>query len=219
MTLDGVTKAKVLHRDISFQNIRVNENNEPIICNFDIAIESNSKASRLQERTGTVQFMAIGILNGESHRAFHDCESVYWLYSIALLRKRASPKVEKYVEAIMDSSKELFDLGLAKIGFMACMLSFNTLGADAREQKIMEDLRPKNAMEKDLVECLIDLTDYFYRHYHASPEQTAGCFKACSDIIDTAVDRAKCKESSRRRAAKKKAKTVRQPFPVGIFVI
>lgn len=97
----------------------------------------------------------------------------------------------------MDSSRELVDLGLAKFGFMGCMLSFNTLGADAREQKIMEDLRPKNAMEKDLVECLIDLTDYFYRHYHASPEQTAGCFKACSDIIDTAVDRAKCKESSR----------------------
>lgn len=197
MILDGVTKAKVLHRDISFQNMRVNENNEPIICDFDMAIEANSKASGLRERTGTVQFMAIGILNGESHIAFHDCESVYWLCSMALLRKRASYKVGKYFEAIMDSSKELFDLEIAKIGFMGYMLVFNTLGADARDERIMEDLRPENAMEKDLVECLIDLTDYFYRHFRASPEQTAGCFKACSDIIDTAVDRAKCKESSR----------------------
>lgn len=70
--LDRVTKAKVLHRDISFQNMRVNE-------------------------TSTVQFMAIGILNGESHRAYRDCESVYWLCSIALLRKRSSPKVERFV--------------------------------------------------------------------------------------------------------------------------
>ena len=77
MILDGVTKANILHRDISFQNIRVNENNEPIICDFDIAIEPNSKASGLRERTGTVEFMAIGILRGESHQVYHDWESVY----------------------------------------------------------------------------------------------------------------------------------------------
>ena len=194
MILDGVTKAQVLHRDISFQNMRVNENNEPIICDFDMAIEPNSTAWGLRERTGTVEFMAIGILNGESHRAFHDCESVYWLCSIALLRKCASYKVKRYIEAIMDSSKELFDLGSIKTSFMAYM---QTLGADAREERIMEDLQPKNIMEKDLVKCLINLTNYFFRHTHASPEQTAGCFKACSDIIDTAVDRAKYKESSR----------------------
>ena len=77
MILDGVNNANVLHRDISFQNMRVNENNEPIICDFDMAIEPSSKASGLRERTGTVEFMARGILNGESHGAFHDCKSVY----------------------------------------------------------------------------------------------------------------------------------------------
>lgn len=61
MILDGVTKANVLHRDTSFQNMRVNENNEPIICDFDMAIEPNSKTSELRERTGTVEFMARGV--------------------------------------------------------------------------------------------------------------------------------------------------------------
>ena len=197
MILDGVTKAKVLHRDISFQNMRVNENNEPIICDFDMAIEPNSKASGLPERTGTVQFMARGILRGESHRAFDDCESVYWICSIALLWNLASCKVKTYIEAIMDSSQELRNVGLAKEAFVGYMFFFNTLGTDAREEGIMEDLRPKNTMEKDLFKCLIDLSDYFYRHSRASPEQTAGCFKACSDIIDKAIDRAKIEKSSR----------------------
>ena len=195
--LDGVTKAKVLHRDISFQNMRVNENNEPIICDFDMAKEPNSEDLGLRERTGTVEFMAIGILNGESHRAFHDCESVYWLCSIALLWKRASYKVKIFIEPIMDSSRELYVLGLAKLAFVGYMVRFNRLGADDREKKILEDLRPKNTMEKDLFECLIDLTDYFDSQSDALPEQTAGCFKACSDIIDRSVDRAKSKESSR----------------------
>ena len=168
--------------------------------------EPNSKASGLRERTGTVEFMARGILNGESHRAFHDCESVYWLCSIALLRKRASYKVEKHIEYIMDSSRELYDFGLAKEAFVGYMFMFNTLGADVRGKGIMEDLRPKNTMEKDLVQCLINLTDSFYRHSRASPEQTAACFKACSDIIDRSVDRAKSKESSRANEDEKPPK-------------
>lgn len=38
--------------------------------------------------------------------------------------------------------------------------------------------------------------DYFFRHIHISPKQTIGYFKAYLDIIDTAVNRAKYKESS-----------------------
>lgn len=76
MIFDRITKTKILYKDISFQNMRINKNNEPIICDFDIVIESNSKTLGLQERMGTVQFMIIGILNGESHQAFHNCKSI-----------------------------------------------------------------------------------------------------------------------------------------------
>lgn len=47
--------------------MRVSKNNKPIICDFDMVIEFNSKALGLWERTGVVEFMAISILNGESH--------------------------------------------------------------------------------------------------------------------------------------------------------
>lgn len=77
MVIDGVTKANVPHSDISFENMRVNENNEPVIYDFDMAIETSSRALGLRERTGTVQFMARGILKKEPHQAFHDCESIY----------------------------------------------------------------------------------------------------------------------------------------------
>lgn len=153
-------------------------------------------------------------MSGESHQAFHDCESVYWLCSIALLRKHSSSKVKKYVERIIDSSQGLDDVEVAKMGFMAYLLWFNKLGAEAWKKIITEQVQPKNTVEKDLFECLIDLTDYFYSQPPALPEQTAGCFKACSDIIGTAVDRTKGKESSRvnedEEPPKKKAKTVRQ---------
>lgn len=83
MILDGVTKA-IVPRNISFQNMRVNKNNEPIICDFDMAIKPNSKTSGPWDRRGTVRFITRDILKGKPHRAFHDCESVYWLYFIAL---------------------------------------------------------------------------------------------------------------------------------------
>lgn len=107
------------HRDISFQNMRVNANNEPIICDFDMAIEPNSKVSGLRKRTGTVQFMARGILGGESDRAFHDCESVYWICSIALLWKRAACKVKTYIEAMIDSSQQLRNVFASKEAFVS----------------------------------------------------------------------------------------------------
>lgn len=85
------------------------------------------------------------------------------------------------------------------------------LRADTWKKKIMEHLRLKNIMKKDLVKCLIKLTDYFYRHIDISSKQLANYFKACSDIFNKTIDKAKCKELSRTNEEKplKKAKTVR----------
>lgn len=67
MILNGITKAKIFHKDISFQNMRINKNNKLIIYHFDIAIEPNSITSELQEKTSTIKFIAIDILNRESY--------------------------------------------------------------------------------------------------------------------------------------------------------
>lgn len=100
-----------------------------------MAIEPNIKTSGVYERTGIVEFTARGILSGESHRAFYNCKSVYLLCLlcfIALLWKRARSKVEQCIEAITDSSKELNDIKMAKMGFMSYIIWFTTLGADTR---------------------------------------------------------------------------------------
>lgn len=157
MIFNRVTKARVFYRDISFQNMRVNENNEPIIYNFDMAIEPNSKTLGLLKKTGTVQFMARGILHGESHRVFDDCESVYSICSIALLWNLASCKVKTYIEAIINSSQELSNVRLAKETFVDYMSLFNMLRAHAQKERIIGDLRPKNTMKKDLFKCWINL--------------------------------------------------------------
>lgn len=167
-----------------------------------MVIEPNSKTSRLREKMGTVQFMTIDILNGESYQAFHNCKSIYQLCFIALLQKHTSLKIEKYAEAIIDSSKKLFDLVLAKIGFIGYLLILSTLRADVWKKKIMKHLRPKNIIKKNLVKYLIELTDYFYRHVDISSKQLANYFKAYSDILNTTVDRAKCKKSSRANEKK-----------------
>lgn len=116
---DGVTKANFFHKDISFQNMGVNENNELIICDFDMAIEPNSKVSELCERTKTIKFNARGVLSRKSHQVFHDRKFVYWLYSIALLQKYSISIMEKYVERIIDSSQKLIGVKVSKISFMA----------------------------------------------------------------------------------------------------
>lgn len=72
MILDRITKAKVIYRDISFQNMKVNENNEPIICDFNMAIESNGKTSGLREIMDIIKFMIINILNEKSYQTFYN---------------------------------------------------------------------------------------------------------------------------------------------------
>lgn len=39
--------------------------------------------------------------------------------------------------------------------------------------------------------------DYFFRHIYISPKQMAGYFKACLDIINIAINRAKYKKSNK----------------------
>ncbi|KAG6269237.1 hypothetical protein E4U48_004343 [Claviceps purpurea] len=81
-------KAGILHRDISINNLMVREESgmEGFIIDLDLAIEMNRAntvtdvAERSQRtRTGTRAFMAIGILEGETHTFLHDLESFFWV--------------------------------------------------------------------------------------------------------------------------------------------
>ncbi|KAM9873871.1 hypothetical protein VDGL01_12050 [Verticillium dahliae] len=82
---ESLHKAGFLHRDISVNNLMINEDdNNPswpsFLIDLDLAIkESREAASGAKGKTGTRAFMAIGALLGEQHSFMHDLESFFWV--------------------------------------------------------------------------------------------------------------------------------------------
>ncbi|KAK0726803.1 hypothetical protein B0T26DRAFT_638800 [Lasiosphaeria miniovina] len=82
---ESLRKAGVLHRDISINNLLINEDtNNPssrsFLIDLDLAIkEDREGASGSKGKTGTRAFMAIGALLGEQHSFMHDLESFFWV--------------------------------------------------------------------------------------------------------------------------------------------
>ncbi|RFU72772.1 serine threonine- kinase sgk2 [Trichoderma arundinaceum] len=78
-------RAGLLHRDISINNLMVNEEEEDpsrraFLIDLDLAIEERrTAASGAKGKTGTRAFMAIGVLYGEQHSYIHDLESFFWV--------------------------------------------------------------------------------------------------------------------------------------------
>ncbi|KAI1086862.1 hypothetical protein F5B19DRAFT_487152 [Rostrohypoxylon terebratum] len=78
-------KASILHRDISINNLMINEDNSNpswtgFLIDLDLAIkEQREGASGAKTKTGTRAFMAIGTLLGHQHNFMHDLESFFWV--------------------------------------------------------------------------------------------------------------------------------------------
>jgi serine/threonine protein kinase len=77
--------AGLLHRDISINNLMVNEDDRnpswrAFLIDLDLAVrEQRENASGAKGKTGTRAFMAIGALLGEQHSFMHDLESFFWV--------------------------------------------------------------------------------------------------------------------------------------------
>ncbi|KAJ2985587.1 hypothetical protein NUW58_g5449 [Xylaria curta] len=82
---ESLHKAGILHRDISINNLMINEDdNNPswpsFLIDLDLAIQKQREgASGAEGKTGTRAFMAIGALLGEQHSFMHDLESFFWV--------------------------------------------------------------------------------------------------------------------------------------------
>ncbi|RYC78653.1 hypothetical protein BFJ63_vAg18473 [Fusarium oxysporum f. sp. narcissi] len=82
---ESLHKAGLLHRDISVNNLMINEDDDnpswpSFLIDLDLAIkESREAASGAKGKTGTRAFMAIGALLGEQHSFMHDLESFFWV--------------------------------------------------------------------------------------------------------------------------------------------
>ncbi|KAI5924800.1 hypothetical protein F4810DRAFT_663412 [Camillea tinctor] len=78
-------KANILHRDISVNNLMINEDSSNpswpgFLVDLDLAIyEQRERASGAKGKTGTRAFMAIGVLRGKQHSFMHDLESFFWV--------------------------------------------------------------------------------------------------------------------------------------------
>lgn len=81
----SLQKAGILHRDISVNNLMINEDKEnpswpSFLIDLDLAIrEPRDGASGANGKTGTGAFMAIGSLLDEKHSFMHDLESFFWV--------------------------------------------------------------------------------------------------------------------------------------------
>ncbi|KAF6796951.1 hypothetical protein CSOJ01_13092 [Colletotrichum sojae] len=82
---ESLYKAGILHRDISINNLMINEESgnpswPAFLIDLDLAIrEPREGASGAKGKTGTRAFMAIGALLGEQHSFMHDLESFFWV--------------------------------------------------------------------------------------------------------------------------------------------
>jgi hypothetical protein len=76
---------KILHQDISENNIIITElltKEAPKgrLIDLDLAKELDSMPSGARHRTGTMQFMAIEVLEGKGHTYRHDLESFFYVF-------------------------------------------------------------------------------------------------------------------------------------------
>ncbi|WVN86082.1 uncharacterized protein L203_101240 [Cryptococcus depauperatus CBS 7841] len=78
---ESLLQADFLHRDISINNLMIDEDNDnAFLIDLDLAIRvSRITASGAKGMTGTRASMAIGILLGDEHSFMHDLESFFWV--------------------------------------------------------------------------------------------------------------------------------------------
>ncbi|OAA34974.1 serine/threonine-protein kinase Sgk2 [Metarhizium rileyi] len=78
-------KAGILHRDISINNLMMNDDDEQdswrsFLIDLDLSVREQRKdVSGAKGKTGTRAFMAIGVLLGDQHSFMHDLESFFWV--------------------------------------------------------------------------------------------------------------------------------------------
>lgn len=90
--------AGILHRDISLYNIMLTSPTHPradgmhgFLIDLDMAVQTTPpRPSGALHRTGTVEFMAIGVLHGVPHTYRHDLESFWYVFIWLCVYKNSS---------------------------------------------------------------------------------------------------------------------------------
>jgi serine/threonine protein kinase len=128
LAIKEITENDIIYGDISFQNVRVDDQNKVKICDFDMAMYLNNQGTSANDRTGTIPFMATSLLSSEQllHQPVHDCESVFWLCAHELLSRIAVGKVKKTLARIMAPAQDIELVADLKISLIARLRDFES---------------------------------------------------------------------------------------------
>jgi serine/threonine protein kinase len=82
---------KILHPDVSKNNVIITDaenegDSRGVVIDLDLAKELESSPSGARHRTGTMEFMAIEVLEGKAHTYRHDLESFFYVFLWVIIR-------------------------------------------------------------------------------------------------------------------------------------
>ncbi|VDC00191.1 unnamed protein product [Peniophora sp. CBMAI 1063] len=113
-------KARVLHRDISPNNILIKRNGDGMLIDWDLALlyanlqkDLTNRKPRMLWRTGTWAFLSVALLRkpfDRTHELSDDLESFFWVLLYVVLRYRYSPG--KWIGAASDGDFQAYMLTL-----------------------------------------------------------------------------------------------------------
>ncbi|EGE08998.1 FunK1 protein kinase [Trichophyton equinum CBS 127.97] len=118
-------QAGILQRDISPNNLMINEDKKSaswkaFIIDLDLAIkEDRVDTSGARGKTGTLAFIAIGVLLDEQHSFMHDLESFFWVLFWICIHYDGPGKgrvVKEYNDWNYMSTEKLAELKKGKVG-------------------------------------------------------------------------------------------------------
>ena len=188
--IKAITEKGVVHRDISFQNIRIDDENRLKVCDFDMAMFLEDEGTGAAERTGTIAFMAVSILGPLKylHRPIHDCESIFWLCTLDLLRRIGVGSIKTKLATIMHSGSDIDAVESAKVFVVSRFSNYKS-----KTQELKSNVSLDEPTYSSLFFCLTTLmrefvgNDYIVNYITAKPGIEDVCFDRCVEIIRGAL--------------------------------
>ena len=189
--IKSITEKDVVHRDISFRNIRIDDQHKIKVCDFDMAMFLNDPSTGVNDRTGTIAFMATSLLSSEpiKHRSVHDCESIFWLCVLDLLSRIGIGDTMRDLATIAHPGQ-----GIDPVRSTKKSITFELSSLKGKTRGLKSSFSLDNPKDSSLFLCLTTLAGEFVENGFALGYTTAeegferDCFDHCIEIIKGAFD-------------------------------
>ena len=149
---ESLRKAGFLHRDISINNLMINEDDNhswsSFLTDLDLAIkEQRDGTLGAGAKTGTRAFMAVGALLGEQHSFMHHLESFFWVLFWTCSHYHAGRAVDR---TLFDGWHSQGDkaLAMSKIGTIAHDSNFLELAGETFTENYQPLIPTVNALRR-----------------------------------------------------------------------